>query len=75
MVAATPTGRKNYSWVKQKKRTKTSKRVDVVMRTLNVSPSQAEGYVEVYSNEEILEMAEDLGETKEFIQQLKSEMK
>lgn len=75
MVAATPPGKKNYNWVKTKKKEKATKRIDVVKRYLNVPTRQAEEYVRLYSNEDILEMSEALGDLPDFVKQLKSELK
>ena len=75
MLASTPTGRKNYSWIKSAKKKKTSKRVDVIRRYLEVSPYEAESFVPLYTDDDILDMATALGETTEAIKLLKSELK
>lgn len=75
MVAATPVGRKRYDWTKSAKKKKTSKRVDVIRRYLEVSPEEAESFSPLYSDEDILDMATALGETSEAIKLLKSELK
>lgn len=75
MVASTPTGRKQYNWVKAAKKKKTTSRVDVVRRYLAVSPHEAEEFAALYTPADILEMSEALNDTKEFIQKLKSELK
>ena len=75
MVASTPIGRKNYNWIKSAKKKKTSRRVDVIRRYLDVSPAEAESFVPLYSDDDILDMATALGETTEAIKLLKSELK
>ena len=76
MVAATPRGRKQYNWVKVAKKEKATLRADVIMRYFDeVSPREANEYISLYTPEEFIEMAEALGETKEYIQKLKSELK
>lgn len=76
MLASTPKGRKQYNWIKTAKKEKTSLRTDVILRYLDeVSPREAAEFAAIYTAEEILEMAEALGETKEYIQKLKSELK
>lgn len=76
MVAATPPGRKQYQWIKSAKKKKTtSRRVDVIRRYLDVSPTEAESFVPLYSDDDILDMATGLGETTEAIKLLKSELK
>lgn len=75
MVVATPPGKKNYNWIKQKKREKLTKRIDVVKRYLSVPSKQAAEFAPLYSSEELLEMADALGDTKEFVKLLKAELK
>lgn len=76
MIAATPKGRKQYRWIKAAKKKKTtSRRADVIRRYLDTSPAEAESFIPLYSDEEILDMATALGETSEAIKLLKSELK
>lgn len=76
MVVATPKGRKNYQWIRPAKKTKaTSRRVDVIRRYLDVSQTEAESFVPLYTSDDILDMATALGETSEAIKLLKSELK
>ena len=75
MVASTPKHRKNYNWVKGHKKKKMTKRIDVIRRYLDVSPYEAESFLPLYSNEDVLDMAQALGEPAESIKLLKSEMK
>lgn len=75
MVVATPPGKKNYSYIKTKKKEKVSKRIDVVKRYLDVPTNQAEGYVKLYTNEDILEMSEALGDAPDYTKLLKAELK
>lgn len=75
MVAATPVGSKNYNWVKPHKKSKMTKRVDVIKRYLDVPSKQAAEFAELYTDEEVLEMCDALGETKEFVKALKAEIK
>lgn len=75
MVAATPKGRKNYNWLKTKKKDKLTKRLDVIRRYLEVPAKQAVEFAALYTDADILEMCDALGEPKEFVQQLKAEMK
>lgn len=75
MLASTPAGRKNYNWIKSAKKKKTSKRVDVICRYLEVSPSEAESFIPLYTEADIIDMATALGDTMEAINLLKSELK
>lgn len=75
MLVATPTGRKNYNWTKAAKKKKVSRRVDIIRRYLDVSPFEAESFSPLYTNTDLLDMAEGLGETAADIKLLKSELK
>lgn len=76
MLVATPKGRKQYNWVKQAKKEKATLRAEVIMRYFDeVSPREANEFIDLYTADEFVEMAEALGETKEYIQKLKSELK
>lgn len=75
MVAATPPGRKQYKWIKPAKKRKVSARTNVLCRYLEASPAEAESFLPLYSDEDIIDMATALGETTEFIKTLKSELK
>lgn len=75
MVAATPPGKKNYEWIKVKKKEKNTRRVDVVKRFLDVPSRQAKEYAVLYSDDEIVEMSESLGDPADVIKLLKSELK
>lgn len=75
MVISTPPGKKKYNWVKTKKREKRTKRLDVISRYLNVPLSHAKQYLNLYSSNDIIEMSERLGDSTEFIKDLKQEFK
>lgn len=75
MVAATPESPKQYSWLKVAKREKLTMKVDVIRRYQDVSPHEAAELLMLFSNDEILEMAEGLGESQDFIKKLKSDLK
>lgn len=75
MTISTPKGRKNYKWIKTASKVNTSMRESVIMRYLDCSPHEAKEFVSLYSNDDIIEMGDALGETAEFMKKLKSEIK
>lgn len=76
MLVSTLKGRKQYNWIKTAKKEKATLRAEVIMRYFDeVSPREANEFIDLYSADEFIEMAEALGETKEYIQKLKSELK
>jgi hypothetical protein len=75
MVAATPESPKQYNWLKTAKKDKMSMKVDVIRRYQDVSPHEAVELLMLFSDAEIMEMAEGIGESQDFIKKLKSELK
>ncbi len=75
MTAATPACRKQYQWIKPHKKAKLSKRIDVIKRYLSVPNRQAFEFTELYTDDDILEMSDALGDDKDFTKLLKAEMK
>lgn len=75
MIAVTPTTKKRYSWVKTVHAKSVDRKLGVIARYLDCSLVEARQFSAMYSNDNILEMADALGETPEFIKQLKPDLK
>jgi hypothetical protein len=75
MVACTPKKKHYYRWLARKKQEKLSKRIDVISRYMNCSPEKAKHYATLMDTDNIVEMAEELGEQATFIKELKAEAK
>lgn len=68
--------RKRYQWIKQKKNESSkSLSVDVVKQFYGYSTKRAEECVSMFSADDIMEMAKDLGYQKAEIDKLKKELK
>lgn len=75
MVACTPPKKHYYKWLPRKKKDKLTKKVDVVTRYLECSRRDAKEYLTSMTQEDVLTMAQELGDPSTYITELKAEFK
>lgn len=74
MVIATPCSKKDYKWFSQKKKVTATKSEDILIRYLECSPREAKEFMKLYKPTDIIEMAEALGEPKDVIKGITTEL-
>lgn len=76
MAICTFGGRKRYSWLSTKSNKKKSTlKIDMIMNYNHISKRESMEVVSLYNEEEILQMAEEIGYQKDEITALKKELK
>jgi hypothetical protein len=74
LLMATSTGKSRPVWVKRPSKAKESSTINIIKEFHNCSTEQASDYLKLFSNDDILEMAERLGSDKETVTKLKKEL-
>lgn len=75
MVASTPKGKHHYKWMPRKKKAKLTKKVDTVARYMECSQKDAIFYLNNLKMQDVLDMATEMGESADFLRDIKAEYK